>query len=265
MPCIVCRKERWASLRLPLEMLSPRREKYLRENYFTNHEFDHICRFCSFKDQCQRLFVGACGFVFEFVLKAGMIAAAVFLAYGFCAKWGLPRPVALAGPFLFGLAFGGVLGLKFMRVLGMFASGVAIILMLFVVLSQASVISILPDVTAMSQREQLRQRGEIQWLDPQTGRPMPKTTTPFDPIKASEERDAKIRRDRLNFLLAGLKRAMPFKIDLDAKQTDEAGKVTLVTLGVFYVFGFLIDWWWGLELSEKKKKPGAKASAGGRR
>src|SRR5262245_61674103 len=147
MPCIVCRKERMAFMRIPLEVLSQRRENYLRENYFTNFEYDHICRICSLKDQTQRFFVGAWGFVFDFVLKAGMIALAVLTGYAFCIKWGLPRPALLGGPVLFGLAFGGVLGVRFVRLLAMAGSGIGLIVGLLFLFSHSDYLSILPDIT----------------------------------------------------------------------------------------------------------------------
>lgn len=279
MPCIVCKKERWSILRIPLEVYSEAREHYFRENYFTNHEFDHVCRFCSIQEGVVGTFINTLGFVLNLAMRGWLVALGVLLAFGACLKFGVQGHAANAAPILAGLAVGGVVGLRFARWLFFGVGALAAFAAVAVFLMHSDTLSIMPDVKAMAQREQMRAGSSVQWSDKDykeqlrlqnqeavaRGEP---TTDVLDPIAASERRTAAARSRRLQNFANGIVAVAPFRLDLDDKEFRRYAELSGVTLGLYLVLVTLGSWMLGgiarEEAEKRRKKKQARYNGPGR-
>lgn len=235
MPCVVCKKDRFSFMRIPLELLPERRERYFRNNYFCNHEFDHVCRLCRFTEgvlggTLNTLRTGA-----DFGLRAALVAVGVLLAYSFLVRQGAGGQVLEYGPVVFGVLVGGVLGVGFFRWIAYAVSALLLVSAFIVVVSYSDYISFLPDVKAMVQREQIKEYGQAQWVEKDSQGRTVSTTKEWDPIKASEERADRERKERVMRFARWGKANSPFALYLTPKQLDAVQRCIGITLGVYLV------------------------------
>jgi len=278
LPCIVCKKDRWSSLRIPLDAYTEARAHYFRENYFTNHEFDHVCRFCNLKEGVLGLFVNTLGWLLNLGLRSWLIVLGVLFGFGFCLKFGITGRPAQVAPVACGLFVGGILGVRFVRWFFFGVGGLAALIVAILVFMNADVIGIMPDVTAMAQREQIKRGRELTWqpediefhLERQrreaAAAGLPTTGIVFDPIAASEYRSREKRKKKFWAFLDGLVKVSPVRLDLDEEQFQEYLKLCGLTL-VLYVLmvmvgGLLLG---GVAREEEEKRRRKKQERLGRR
>lgn len=258
MPCIVCKKDRWSRLRIPLTVMSEEREHYFRENYFSNYEFDHVCRFCSIHDRVVGGFVNLAGFALDMLMRFWLVALGTLMTFGACIKFGVSEPASQVAPVLGGLFVGGVLGSKAVRWFLFAVGGLATTIAAVIFFMHADTLQLLPDVMAMAEREQLKGGGEVKFaaseeLKGQSASAL--TTGPaYDPIKASQAKTLAKRRARIEGFLNGLETIAPFKIRWTDEQFTEAMKLSGVTLMVYLILVFLGFWLLGGVIRDEKAK-----------
>lgn len=273
MPCIVCKKDRWSILRIPLTVMTEAREHYFRENYFTNYEFDHICRFCSIHETVVGGFINTVGFTLDMLMRFWLVALGVMMSYGACVKFGAPPPVTQVAPVLGGLFVGGVLGAKVIRWFFFGIGGLAAVVAGVIFLMHSDTLQLLPDVMAMAEREQIKKGGKVKFAASEELKSAPgseTTTKPaYDPIQASHAKTLAKRRARIEGFLKGLEEIMPFETRLTDDQFREAMKLSGITLVVYLVMVVMGYWMLGGVIREEKAKARKKKqerwhAAGGR-
>lgn len=257
MPCIVCKKERWSYLRIPLTVMREAREHYFRENYFTNYEFDHVCKWCSIHDFFVGGFINAVGFALDMFMRFWLVALGTLMAYGSCVKFGVTGQAAQAVPVVGGLFVGGVLGSKAIRWFFYAVGGLASLMAAVIFFMHSDTLQLLPDVMAMAEREQLKKGGTAKFASKDLQSAAASSTTTkvaYDPIQASHAKTLAKRRKRIEGFLTGLETVMPFEIRLTDEQFTEALKLSGVTLVVYLVLVVLGFWLLGGVIREEKAK-----------
>lgn len=253
MPCIVCKKDRWSIFRIPLETLTEAREHYFREMYFTNFEFDHVCRFCSLNDTVVGTFINTLGWILNLAMRSWLVALGVLICYAACLKLGLKGRPAEVAPVLGGLFVAGVLGIRFVRWFFFVSGGFVALVLLIVGLMYSDMLSILPDVQAMVNREKLGQGDEVRisqedrdayvrMLISQGVSPEAARKTPVDPIAASEARASERRWNRVVGLAQVLRTHSPIAVEMSLDQFKVYLRLTGLTL-VIYVVGVALGAW----------------------
>lgn len=253
MPCIVCKKDRWSILRIPLETMTEVREHYFRELYFTNFEFDHVCRFCSIQETVVGTFINTLGWCLNLAMRGWLVGLGVLLCFSACVKAGAQGQVAEVVPVLGGLFVGGILGIRFVRWF-FFASGSIIgLILLIVTLMYSDMLSIMPDVQAMVNREKIGQgdavriskedrEAYVRLLISQGVAPEVAKKTPVDPIAASEARAAEARWNRVQGLANALETHSPFQVRLSVDQFKVYLRLAGITLALYVVLVTLGSW-----------------------
>ena len=273
MPCIVCKKDRSTFLRVPLTIMSEAREHYFRENYFTNYEFDHVCKWCSIHDTFVGGFINIVGFSLDMLMRFWCVTLGVLMCFGACLKFGITGTVAQAFPVVGGLFVGGVLGSKFIRWFFFAVGGLAAVVASVIFLMHSDTLQLLPDVMAMAEREQIKKGGKVKFAaseELKSAAASGSTTKPaYDPIQASHQKTLAKRRKRIEGFLKGLEDVAPFTIRWTDEQFEEAVKLSGVTLGAYLVLVVLGYWLLGGVIREEKAKERARLkerwhAAGGR-
>jgi hypothetical protein len=266
MPCIICKKERWSILRIPLEVMTETREHYFREAFFTNFEFDHVCRFCSLKDFLVGSFINTLGFILNMAMRGWLIALGVLICYAFCLKFGLQGRAAEVLPVLGGLFVAGILGVRAVRWFFFATGGLALLAALIAGLMYSDMFSIMPDVSAMMNREKLHQGGEIlvtqeqrdayvvHIMETQGLSRKAAMSIPFDPIEASKARASKARWDRLVGAATLAKRFSPVAVEMTLDQFKIYLKLAGITLALYLVLVTLSAWLLGDVAREAERK-----------
>ncbi len=251
MACIVCKKERAYFLRLPLELMSEGAERYWRANHFTNHEFDHVCRWCAFRDLWSRLIVNTGGMVLDLSMRGALISIAVLLAFASCVRFAASGRVLDGIPIAFGLFLGGMLGMRFLRWVLFAGAGLALAYGVVVAGAYSDLISPLPDVKAMVQREQIKTYGKAQWGETDSQGKSEKTTDGWDPIQASIDRAQAARERRVDVFVKALLRLSPIALELKPDQYRHAARLAGITLVAYYALVFVL----GVVLPQKAVGP----------
>lgn len=249
MPCIICKKERSSFLRIPLGILSEAKEQYFRRNYFCNHEFDHVCRFCSVKDFFSSTVVNGGAWFLDLFVRGGLVLVGVILAHGVCTRYALAGTTLKVLPVVAGLAVGGVLGFQFLRWFAFVCVGLGVVASLVIAGAYSEVVSPIPDIKAIAQRQQIREHGHTQWTEVDSQGRVISTTSDFDPIEASRKKSEEKRQKRIQAFTRWMRQNSPVVIDFsDEKQSRRIAESGALTLGIYYLLLFVL----GAVLPKKK-------------
>ena len=238
--------------------MSEAREHYFRENFFTNYEFDHVCKFCSIHETVVGGFINIVGFALDMLMRFWCVTLGVLMTFGTCIKFGVPEPASQVVPVVGGLFVGGVLGSKFIRWFFFAVGGLAATVAAVIFFMHSDTLTLMPDVMAMAEREQIKKGGKVKFVASEElksqGASGTTTKPAYDPIQASHQKTLAKRRARIEGFLNGLETIAPFETRWTDEQFTEAIKISGVTLGVYVVLVMLGYWLLGGVMREEKAK-----------
>ena len=238
MPCILCKCDAKLTERILLEDCSVKTKQFYEENYFTNWEYNFVCRRCYWKDSFRRARGNLVGLILSLAMRLGMVFASSLIAWSFLYKFKYKGDVMFYGPVI----FSAIATLIFYRYMLKIVLGtIAIAMIMFSLIYGAAysdAMSFLPDMGAVVQRERMKQGTAPTKSAAKSG----KTTksAPVDPLRASEERKSRQRQASIKRSIKTLEKYLPFYLRLKFKHLQDNIRPSLYGFALLYAI--LLPW-----------------------